>query len=84
MCGSHVRCSGKGPLIPHSAVGCAYPFPLRNEARPHAGVYEWQKKKTVKGESSQLQSVTFIHLLSFRGIQVIVLHPKRRRFSQVT
>ena len=45
VCGSHVRCSGKGPLMPHSAVGCAYPFPLRNEAHPHAGVYEWQKKK---------------------------------------
>ena len=38
--------------MPHSAVDRAYPLPLRNEARPHADVYVWQEKKTVKDESS--------------------------------
>ena len=83
VCGSHVRCSGKGPHMPHSVASCAYPFPLINEACPHAGMYVWRKKKTVKSESSQLWSLTFIRPLSFIGEQVIMLHPKRRHFSLV-
>ena len=68
--------------MPHSAVGYAYLFPLKDEARPCAGVYVWRKKKG-KSEWSQLWSLIFIRLLSFIGEQVIMLHPKRRRFSLV-
>ena len=64
VCGSHICCSGKGPHKTHSAVSCAYPFPLRNEACPHAGMYVWQKKKTVKvshhSSSRNIHSSTFL------------------------
>ena len=72
--------------MPHSAVSCAYPFPLINEAHPRAGVYVWrkEKKKMVKSELSQLWLLTFIRPLSFIGEQVIMLHPKCRDAQGIT
>ena len=40
--------------------------------------------KKQQSESSQLWSLTFIRPLSFRGEQVITLHPKYKHFSLVT